>query len=77
MYRVIIADDEEAVRNRLKMMVEKFPDSFTVVGCFENGFDAIENSSQLEPDVLITDIRMPRMDGLELLSACLISAASN
>ncbi len=67
MYRVIIADDEEAVRNRLKMMIEKFPDSFMVVGCFENGFDAIENSSQLEPDVLITDIRMPYISGIELI----------
>ena len=34
MYRVIIADDEESIRNRLKTMVEKFSDDFMVVGCF-------------------------------------------
>ena len=67
MYRVIIADDEESVRNRLKTMVEKFSDDFMVVGCFENGFDTLESGSQLEPDILITDIRMPYISGIELI----------
>ena len=67
MYRVIIADDEESVRNRLKTMVEKFSDDFMVVGCFENGFDTLESGSHLEPDILITDIRMPYISGIELI----------
>ena len=58
MYRVIIADDEESVRNRLKTMVEKCSDRFEVVGCFENGFDALESGASLNPDILITDIRI-------------------
>ena len=67
MYRVIIADDEESIRNRLKTMVEKFSDDFMVVGCFENGFDTLESGSHLEPDILITDIRMPYISGIELI----------
>lgn len=67
MYRVIIADDEESVRNRLKAMAERFSDDFSVVGCFENGFDTLESGSQLEPDILIADIRMPYISGIELI----------
>ena len=67
MYRVIIADDEEAVRNRLKSILLKRSDSFEVVGCFENGFDALENGISLSPDILITDIRMPYIDGIDLI----------
>ncbi len=67
MYRVIIADDEESVRNRIKTMIEKYSDRFTVVGCFENGFDALEVGSSLSPDILFTDIRMPYITGIELI----------
>ncbi len=67
MYRVIIADDEESVRNRLKTMIEKYSDRFTVVGCFENGFDALESGASLNPDILFTDIRMPYISGIELI----------
>ena len=38
-----------------------------MVGCFENGFDALENGISLSPDILITDIRMPYIDGIDLI----------
>lgn len=66
MYRVIIADDEESIRNRLKHMLEKLPD-FELVGYFENGFDTLENGIALAPDILITDIRMPYVNGIDLI----------
>lgn len=67
MYRVIIADDEESVRSRLKSILTKLSDQFEVVGCFENGYDASENGISLAPDILITDIRMPYVDGIDLI----------
>ena len=67
MYRVIVADDEESERSRILKMLEGMAEDFTVVGCYENGFDALENGIPLEPDVLITDIRMPYIDGIELI----------
>ncbi len=67
MYRVIIVDDELSVRNRLKTRLEKQAGVFEIVGCFENGFDALEGGISLSPDVLITDIRRPYIDGIELI----------
>lgn len=67
MYKVIIADDEESIRNRIISMTEKLSDIFTVVGVYENGFDALENGVPLEPDIIITDIRMPYISGIELI----------
>ncbi len=67
MYRVIVADDEEAVRDRLISLVNKLKADFQLVGQFENGYDALEGIEQLQPDLLITDIKMPYIDGIELI----------
>lgn len=66
LYRIMLVDDEEEVRKAIihKMAWEEL--GFTVVGDAENGEDALEKLEQLEPDVVITDIRMPYMDGLTL-----------
>ena len=53
----------------LKSIIKKIDwdkNGFTVIGDAENGKDALEKIEQLEPDVVLTDIRMPYMDGLEL-----------
>lgn len=65
-YRIMLVDDEEEVRKAIirKMDWEKL--GFVVVGDAENGEEALEKLEQLEPDVVITDIRMPYMDGLTL-----------
>jgi len=62
--RVLIADDEKLARVRLRELVEKIG-GHTVVGEAINGSDAIEKTMKLSPDVLLMDIRMPVMDGLE------------
>lgn len=67
MYKVIIAEDEASERNRIRKLLEPFKDTFEVVGCYENGFDAIENGLELEPDLIITDIRMPYVSGIDLI----------
>ena len=67
MFKVIIADDELAVRERLLGQLEKFKDSFKVVGSFDNGYDALVNGVLLQPDLIITDIKMPYIDGIELV----------
>ncbi len=64
MSRVLIVDDERLARERLRRMVEALPDS-EVVGEAGDGRAALEASARLHPDVVLLDIRMPGMDGLE------------
>lgn len=65
-YRILLVDDEEEVRKGIlrKMDWEKL--GFQVAGDAENGEEALEKIEQLKPDVVMTDIRMPYMDGLTL-----------
>jgi DNA-binding NarL/FixJ family response regulator len=62
--RVLLADDEELVRTGLRMILDAEPD-ITVVGDAVDGQDAVTQTGRLAPDVVLMDIRMPRMDGLE------------
>ena len=65
MIRVLLADDEELVRTGLRMILDAEPD-ITVVGDAADGADAVDpGRSSLQPDVVLMDIRMPRLDGLE------------
>ncbi|AZN42881.1 response regulator [Paenibacillus albus] len=66
MYRVILVDDEEEVRESIRMKVDWSACGFDLVGTFEDGKDAWESFEQMRPDVVITDISMPYMDGLAL-----------
>ncbi len=67
MYKVIIVDDESAVRERLYNQLINFKEDFEIVGQYENGYDALISGTQLSPDLLITDIKMPYIDGIELI----------
>ena len=64
MIRVLLADDEELVRTGIRMILDAEPD-ITVVGDAVDGADAIAQAEELAPDVVLMDIRMPHMDGLE------------
>lgn len=64
MTSVLIADDQELVRVGLRKILENDPQT-TVVGEAADGIDAVEASSRLRPDLVLMDIRMPRLDGIE------------
>ncbi|MGB5352155.1 MAG: response regulator, partial [Woeseia sp.] len=61
---ILIVDDELPARQRLRLLVEE-RDDLTVIGEATNGIEAIEKVQALRPDVVLLDIRMPGMDGIE------------
>ena len=64
-YTIVLVDDESEVRKRI---ASKIPEDgiFSIVGEAANGFDALELIDKFKPNVVITDIRMPYIDGIEL-----------
>jgi two-component system response regulator YesN len=66
MFRIVIADDEEVMRNILAKKIAGSGGPWSVAGTAGNGKQALEMIKQYGPDILITDICMPLMDGLEL-----------
>jgi DNA-binding NarL/FixJ family response regulator len=62
--RVLIADDHELMRNGLRGMLDAQED-MEVVGEAQDGAQAVDEAIRLHPDVVIMDIRMPRLDGIE------------
>jgi DNA-binding NarL/FixJ family response regulator len=60
---ILVADDQEAVRDLLIALLQDR--GFHVVGAAGNGVDAVAQSQQLLPDVVLMDMRMPQMSGIE------------
>jgi DNA-binding NarL/FixJ family response regulator len=62
--RILIADDQRVIRDGLTMLVNFVP-GFEVVGAVTDGADAIAQAAQLNPDIVLMDLRMPGTDGVE------------
>jgi len=67
MFKVLIVDDEVYIREGLKVLIQWNKLGFEVCGQAENGEHAFKMLIELKPDVIITDIKMPLMNGLELI----------
>lgn len=61
--RLLIADDHELLREGFHTMLVKYP-NIELVGEAENGQELVDLTSELKPDVIITDIKMPKLDGI-------------
>ena len=66
LYTVVVADDEDELREAVCMMTPWQDFGFCLVGSASNGLDALQLVEKLEPDLLLTDIRMPFISGIEL-----------
>ena len=66
--RVLIADDQAMVRSGLRLILDDQP-GITVIGEAADGADAVAQARRLRPDVCLVDIRMPRLDGIEVTRA--------
>lgn len=70
MFKVLLVDDEPFVTKALKVLIDWEGLGYTICGDASHGEEAVEQIKKLKPDVVITDIRMPKMDGLELIKYC-------
>jgi NarL family two-component system response regulator YdfI len=67
--RVVVADDHPVVREGLRMMLEEMAEGFTLVGDAADGATALRLVEQVQPDVVLMDLRMPGMDGVAAIHA--------
>ena len=71
MLRVILADDEQYEREYLKRIIqESYPGLLEIVDTAVDGVDLMEKLERCKPHIVLLDIKMPRMNGLE--AACLL-----
>ncbi|MDR1635855.1 MAG: response regulator, partial [Treponema sp.] len=67
MYKVILVEDEPGAAENIRDIIRLYCPRFELAGSADCGAEGLELARRLRPDLLLTDIRMPRMDGLELL----------
>lgn len=76
MKTIIIVEDEFRIRQGLSNLINKLEMDCRVVGEADNGFEGIKLIQDMEPDIVITDIQMPKMDGLMMIEKVIEMGAS-
>lgn len=71
MYKLLLVDDEAIIRNGIGAMLPLKEMNIHLIGVCSNAFEALEYMTDEMPDILLSDIRMPQMDGLELCEKAL------
>lgn len=64
MIHVLLVDDQKLIRQGIQLLLET-EDDLQVIGQAENGLEAIQKTKTLNPDVILMDVRMPEMDGIQ------------
>jgi len=67
LFKILIVDDDKIIRQGLKAIIENNTSEYKIVGEASNGKQALAAIKQLYPDILIADIKMPVMDGVQLI----------
>ena len=66
MYKLVVVEDERDIRNRLVSMIKKAGCNFEIVAEYETGIDAYDGITTDNPDLILTDIRIPYINGIDL-----------
>ena len=67
MNKIIIVEDEEIIRNGLAISFDWMEYGCNIVGLAKDGKEGLDMILELEPDIVISDIRMPKMTGIEMI----------
>ena len=67
--KVVIVEDEIRIREGIEKLLSRLEEDYVVCGVAEDGETGLNIIKKTKPDIVITDIRMPVMDGLEMLKA--------
>lgn len=66
--KTILIDDEPLALSRLRRLLQKYPDTFQIIGEAQNGVEGLVQINQLQPDLIFLDIEMPLLNGFEMLA---------
>ncbi len=69
MYSILLVDDEPIVKLALRTVVNREDLGFLICGTASDGLEALKLIHEVHPDIIITDLKMPKMDGLELIKS--------
>lgn len=67
MYRLLLVDDEEIERNGMAELIPWKDYDVELVGTAQNGKEGLQKIEELKPEIVITDVKMPIMDGIEMI----------
>ena len=67
MYKMVVIDDEKAVVDGMRQFIDWSELGIEIVACAGNGLEGLEKVLEYEPEIVITDIHMPKMDGVDLI----------